>query len=274
MAFVVTESCIKCKYTDCVDVCPVDCFREGRNMLVINPDECIDCAVCVPECPVNAIYAEADVPLSQQAMIALNAELASIWLAITQRINAPAMPTIGATTIRSSPLLERDAFNLRTANEMAAFTEEQVLSVQHWTDRLFSFITTRDRSLRFRNGHFTMIGMNINDQPVLRAYSIASPNYEEHLEFLSIKVANGPLTSRLQHVKPGDSVLIGHKSTGTLVLDYLLPGSRLFLLATGTGLAPFLSIVRDPETYEKFGKVILVHGVRTIDELAYRQLLD
>ena len=156
---------------------------------------------------------------------------------------------------------------------MSAFIEERVLSVRHWTDRLFSFTTSRDAGLRFSNGHFTMIGLRVNDKPLLRAYSIASPNYEEHLEFLSIKVEQGPLTSRLQHIQVGDTVIVGRKPTGTLVIDYLLPGKRLYLLSTGTGLAPFMSIVRDPETYEKFEQVILVHGVRTVDELAYRELL-
>ncbi|MEZ5664127.1 MAG: ferredoxin--NADP reductase [Burkholderiaceae bacterium] len=156
---------------------------------------------------------------------------------------------------------------------MSAFIEERVLSVRHWTDRLFSFTTTRDTALRFSNGHFTMIGLRVNDKPLLRAYSIASPNYEDHLEFLSIKVEEGPLTSRLQHIKEGDTIIVGRKPTGTLVTDYLLPGKRLYLLSTGTGLAPFMSIVRDPETYEKFEQVILVHGVRTVDELAYHDLL-
>ena len=156
---------------------------------------------------------------------------------------------------------------------MSAFIEEKVLSVRHWTDRLFSFTTTRDAGVRFSNGHFTMIGLRVNDKPLLRAYSIASPNYEEHLEFLSIKVEDGPLTSRLQHIQVGDSIIVGRKPTGTLVIDYLLPGKRLYLLSTGTGLAPFMSIVRDPETYEKFEQVVLVHGVRTVDELAYRELL-
>jgi ferredoxin--NADP+ reductase len=156
---------------------------------------------------------------------------------------------------------------------MSAFNEERVLSVHHWTDRLFSFTTTRDPALRFSNGHFTMIGLRVNGKPLLRAYSIVSPNYEEHLEFLSIKVEDGPLTSRLQHIQVGDSIIVGKKPTGTLVADYLLPGKRLFLLATGTGLAPFMSIVRDPDTYEKFERVILVHGVRQIDELAYHDLI-
>jgi len=156
---------------------------------------------------------------------------------------------------------------------MSAFNEERVLSVHHWTDRLFTFTTTRDQSLRFSNGHFTMIGLRVEGKPLLRAYSIVSPNYEEHLEFLSIKVPNGPLTSRLQHIQVGDSIIVGRKPTGTLLIDYLLPGKRLYLFSTGTGLAPFMSIIRDPETYEKFEKVVLVHGVRQVDELAYHDLL-
>ena len=151
--------------------------------------------------------------------------------------------------------------------------EERVLSVHHWTDRLFSFTTTRDPALRFSNGHFTMIGLRVDGKPLLRAYSIVSANYEDHLEFLSIKVPEGPLTSRLQHIKVGDTVIVGRKPTGTLVADYLLPGKRLYLLSTGTGLAPFMSIVRDPEVYEKFDQIILVHGVRQVDELAYHDLL-
>jgi len=156
---------------------------------------------------------------------------------------------------------------------MSVFNEERVLSVHHWTDRLFTFTTTRDPSLRFSNGHFTMIGLRVNNKPLLRAYSIVSPNYEEHLEFLSIKVPDGPLTSRLQHIQPGDTLIVGKKPTGTLVTDYLLPGKRLYLLATGTGLAPFMSIIRDPDVYERFEKIVLVHGVRQIDELAYNELL-
>ncbi len=156
---------------------------------------------------------------------------------------------------------------------MSAFNEETVLSVHHWTDKLFTFTTTRDPALRFSNGHFTMIGLRVANKPLLRAYSIVSANYEEHLEFLSIKVPDGPLTSRLQHIQVGDSVIVGRKPTGTLLIDYLLPGKRLYMLSTGTGLAPFMSIVRDPETYEKFEQVILVHGVRQVDELAYHDLL-
>lgn len=157
---------------------------------------------------------------------------------------------------------------------MSAFNEERVLSVHHWTDRLFSFTTTRDSSLRFSNGHFTMIGLRVDGKPLLRAYSIVSANYEEHLEFLSIKVPDGPLTSRLQHLKPGDPVMVSRKPTGTLVLDHLQPGKRLYLLATGTGLAPFMSIVRDPETYEQFEQVIVCHGVRYERDLAYRETLE
>ena len=156
---------------------------------------------------------------------------------------------------------------------MSAFLEERVLTVHHWTDRLFSFTTTRDPALRFSNGHFTMIGLKVNEKPLLRAYSIVSPNYEEHLEFLSIKVPDGPLTSRLQHIQVGDSIVVGKKPTGTLLIDYLLPAKRLYMFATGTGLAPFLSVVRDPETYEKFEEVILVHGVREVAELAYHDYL-
>jgi ferredoxin--NADP+ reductase len=156
---------------------------------------------------------------------------------------------------------------------MSAFHEERVLTVHHWTERLFSFTTTRDPGLRFSNGHFTMIGLSVNAKPLLRAYSIVSPNYEEHLEFLSIKVPGGPLTSRLQHIQVGDSIIVGKKPTGTLLIDYLLPGKRLFLISTGTGLAPFLSIIRDPETYEKFEKIILFHGVREVNELAYKDYL-
>ncbi|MFM0045553.1 MULTISPECIES: ferredoxin--NADP reductase [Paraburkholderia] len=157
---------------------------------------------------------------------------------------------------------------------MSAFYEAEVLGVHHWTDRLFSFTTSRDPTFRFSNGHFTMLGLRMDNKPLLRAYSIVSANYEEYLEFLSIKVQDGPLTSRLQHIRPGDAIVIGRKPTGTLLIDYLLPGKRLYLLSTGTGLAPFMSIVRDPDTYEKFEKVILVHCVRRKDELAYHDLLE
>lgn len=157
----------------------------------------------------------------------------------------------------------------------AHLKEETVLEVHHWTDDLFSFKTTRDPGFRFENGHFTMMGLEQgNGRPLLRAYSLTSANYEEHLEFFSIKVPDGPLTSQLQHIKPGDKILVNSKSTGTLVTDALLPGKRLFLLSTGTGLAPFLSIVKDPEVYEQYDQVILTHGVRYKDELAYRKYLE
>lgn len=157
---------------------------------------------------------------------------------------------------------------------MSAFNSETVLEVHHWNDSLFSFKTTRDPSLRFRNGHFVMIGLQVDGKPLLRAYSVASANYEENLEFLSIKVPDGPLTSRLQHLKPGDTVLVGRKPTGTLVIDDLTPAPHLYLFGTGTGLAPFMSIVRDPETYERFEKIVLVHGVREVSELAYADYLQ
>lgn len=156
---------------------------------------------------------------------------------------------------------------------MSALHTERVLTVHHWTDRLFSFTTTRDPALRFSNGHFTMIGLKVDNKPLLRAYSVVSANYEEHLEFLSIKVEDGPLTSRLQHIRVGDEIIVGRKPTGTLLIDYTLPGKRLYLVGTGTGLAPFMSIIRDPATYEKFEQVILVHGVRLVCELAYHDYI-
>lgn len=157
---------------------------------------------------------------------------------------------------------------------MSNLHHERVLSVHHWTDNLFTFTTTRDPALRFKNGQFVMIGLEVNGKPLLRAYSIASANYEETLEFFSIKVQNGPLTSRLQHLKVGDEVIVGKKPTGTLLVDYLVPGRRLYLLSTGTGLAPFMSLIKDPETYENYEKVILVHGVRTVAELAYQDFIE
>jgi ferredoxin--NADP+ reductase len=156
---------------------------------------------------------------------------------------------------------------------MAAFEPETVLTVHHWNESLFSFTCTRGPSLRFESGHFVMVGLEVDGKPLLRAYSVASAHYEEHLEFFSIKVPDGPLTSRLQHLIPGDKVLIGRKPTGTLVLSDLLPGRNVFLFATGTGLAPFLSIIRDPDVYERFEKVVLVHGTRKVDELAYADLI-
>ncbi|WP_018175200.1 MULTISPECIES: ferredoxin--NADP reductase [unclassified Thioalkalivibrio] len=156
---------------------------------------------------------------------------------------------------------------------MAACDPQEVLSVHHWNDTLFSFKTTRDPGLRFENGHFVMIGLEVEGKPLLRAYSIVSPNHEEYLEFLSIKVPDGPLTSRLQHINEGDQLLVSRKATGTLVIHDLLPGKNLYLFGTGTGLAPYMSIIRDPETYERFEKVILVHGVRFKSELAYQEYL-
>ena len=152
---------------------------------------------------------------------------------------------------------------------MASVETQKVLSVHHWNDSLFSFTTTRSDSLRFESGQFVMIGLEVDGRPLLRAYSIASAHYDEHLEFFSIKVPNGPLTSRLQHLKVGDDLLVGKKPTGSLLLSDLKPGRHLYLLSTGTGLAPFMSLIRDPEAYENYEKVILIHGVRTVSELAY-----
>lgn len=157
---------------------------------------------------------------------------------------------------------------------MAAFNTERVLSVHHWNDTLFSFKTTRDPALRFHNGHFVMIGLEVNGKPLLRAYSIASANYEENLEFLSIKVQDGPLTSRLQHLKEGDPILVSRKPVGTLIVDDLRPGKHLYLFGTGTGLAPFMSIIKDPDVYERFDKVVLMHGVRFKSELAYADYIE
>jgi ferredoxin--NADP+ reductase len=156
---------------------------------------------------------------------------------------------------------------------MPTIAPERVIDVHHWNETLFSFTTTRDPGLRFRNGEFVMIGLTVKNKPLMRAYSIASANYEEHLEFLSIKVSSGALTSKLQHLKPGDEILVSRKPTGTLVIDDLLPGKHLYLFATGTGLAPFLSIIKDPETYEHFERVVLLHGVRVVSELAYQQMI-
>jgi ferredoxin--NADP+ reductase len=156
----------------------------------------------------------------------------------------------------------------------SVLNRETVLSVRHWNDTLFSFTTTRNGALRFKNGHFVMLGLEVEGRPLMRAFSVASPNYEEHLEFYSIKVEGGGLTSRLQHITPGDTVLVSKKPTGTLVMSHLLPGKRLYLLGTGTGLAPFMSMVRDFETYERFEHVILAHGVRYISELGYSEYLQ
>jgi ferredoxin/flavodoxin---NADP+ reductase len=156
---------------------------------------------------------------------------------------------------------------------MSNLNEQTVLSVHHWTDTLFSFTCTRDSSFRFENGQFTMVGLEVDGKPLLRAYSLASANYEENLEFLSIKVPDGPLTSRLQHLKEGDKVLIGKKPVGTLVVDNLLPGKNLWLLSTGTGLAPFMSVIKDPEVYDRYERVILTHTCRFVDELAYKEFI-
>jgi len=156
----------------------------------------------------------------------------------------------------------------------AAFGTETVLEVRHWTDAYFSFTTTRNEGFRFENGQFVMIGLQTEAKPLLRAYSIASANWEEQLEFFSIKVQDGPLTSRLQHIKPGDQILVGKKPTGTLLISDLHPGRNLYLLGTGTGVAPWLSVIKDPETYERFDRVILTHGVRYEKDLAYRDYFE
>ena len=156
---------------------------------------------------------------------------------------------------------------------MSAFHREKVLSVRHWTDTLFSFTATRNSGFRFQNGQFAMIGLEVDGRPLLRAYSMASANHEDALEFFSIKVADGPLTSRLQQIKEGDTILVGRKATGTLVADNLIPGQRLLLLSTGTGLAPFASLSKEPEVYERFESIVLVHGCRQVSELAYGEQL-
>lgn len=154
------------------------------------------------------------------------------------------------------------------------YSIEKVLSVHHWNDTLFSFKTTRQDGLRFENGQFVMIGLEVDGRPLARAYSVASPNYDEHLEFLSIKVQDGPLTSRLQHIKVGDELLVSRKPTGTLVIHDLKPGKNLYLFSTGTGLAPYMSLIQDIEVYDRFEKVVLVHGVRKINDLAYKDFIE
>jgi ferredoxin--NADP+ reductase len=156
---------------------------------------------------------------------------------------------------------------------MSAFYREKVLSVRHWTDTLFSFTATRDSGFRFQNGQFAMIGLEIDGRPLTRAYSMASANHEEALEFFSIKVADGPLTSKLQRIREGDTILVARKATGTLITGNLIPGRRLLLLSTGTGLAPFASLIKDPEVYERFETIVLVHGCRQVSELAYGEEL-
>ncbi len=152
---------------------------------------------------------------------------------------------------------------------MSAFQRETVLSVRHWTDSLFSFTATRDAGFRFQNGQFAMIGLEVDGRPLVRAYSMASANHEEALEFFSIKVPHGPLTSRLQKIREGDIILVGRKATGTLITGNLIPGRRLLLLSTGTGLAPFASLIKDPDVYESCGTILLAHGCRQVSELAY-----
>ena len=154
------------------------------------------------------------------------------------------------------------------------YSTEKVLSVNHWNDTLFSFKTTRQDGLRFENGQFVMIGLEVDGRPLARAYSVASPNYDEHLEFLSIKVQDGPLTSRLQHIRVGDELLVSRKPTGTLVIHDLKPAKNLYLFSTGTGLAPYMSLIQDIEVYDRFEKVILVHGVRKVDDLAYKDFIE
>jgi len=154
------------------------------------------------------------------------------------------------------------------------YSTEKVLSVNHWNDTLFSFKTTRQDGLRFENGQFVMIGLEVDGRPLARAYSVASPNYDEHLEFLSIKVQDGPLTSRLQHIKVGDELLVSRKPTGTLVIHDLKPAKNLYLFSTGTGLAPYMSLIQDIEVYDRFEKVILIHGVRKVDDLAYKDFIE
>jgi ferredoxin/flavodoxin---NADP+ reductase len=156
---------------------------------------------------------------------------------------------------------------------MQTHTVERVTRVRHWNNTLFSFTTTRSPGFRFDSGQFVMIGLETEGRPLMRAYSVASASHDEHLEFLSIKVPDGPLTSRLQHLQPGDAVLVGRKSTGSLLLADLRPGKTLYLLATGTGLAPFMSLIREPDIYERFEQVVLVHGVRYASELAYRETI-
>lgn len=180
-------------------------------------------------------------------------------------------------------MTEQTPVTLHTAKPVPTLPDAQtVTQVKHYTDRLFSFRVTRPASLRFRSGEFVMIGLMGDPDPVtgkqkplLRAYSIASPSWDEELEFYSIKVPDGPLTSRLQHIQPGDQIILRPKPVGTLVHDALLPGKRLYFFATGTGFAPFASLLREPETYEKYEEVIITHTCRDVDELTYgRDLIE
>jgi ferredoxin--NADP+ reductase len=156
---------------------------------------------------------------------------------------------------------------------MSNIIEETVLETRHWTDSLFTLRTTRDPGFRFESGQFAMIGLTVDGKPLMRAYSMVNAAYDDHLEFLSIKVPNGPLTSRLQHIQPGDKILVNRKTTGTLIADNLLPGRRLYMLSTGTGLAPFMSIIKDPTIYERFDQIILTHTCRHKAELVYRDVI-
>lgn len=190
--------------------------------------------------------------------------------------SSPASDTAAGAVSQDAEAAEiaRDAIaeTIRIAdNPPGAVTAERVTAVRHWTDQLFSLRLTRPQSFRFRSGEFVMLGLMVGGKPLLRAYSVASPAWDEGLDFYSIKVPDGPLTSRLQHIAEGDVVLLGRKPTGTLVLDALLPGRRLFLFSTGTGVAPFASLIRDPETYEKFEQVVLTHTCRGAAELAYSE---
>jgi ferredoxin/flavodoxin---NADP+ reductase len=181
-------------------------------------------------------------------------------------------PDMTPSKVRTMSLLDatsKPAASAKSTKAASGIRHEIVQSVTHWTDRLFSFTTTRGAGFRFRSGQFTMIGVEVDGRPLMRAYSIASAAYDNRLEFFSIKVPDGPLTSRLQHLEPGMEVLIGQKPTGTLILDGLSAGRRLYLLGTGTGVAPFASIVHNPETYERFESVALVHGCRKVAETNY-----
>ena len=179
-------------------------------------------------------------------------------------------------------MTEQKPVNQTAAKPVTLPDAQTVTEVKHWTDWLFSFRVTRPASLRFRSGEFVMIGLmgdpdpaTGRQKPLLRAYSIASPSWDDELEFYSIKVQNGPLTSKLQHIKPGDQIILRPKPVGTLVHDALLPGKRLWFFATGTGIAPFASLIRDPQTYEDYDQVILTHTCRDVAELEYgRQLIE
>jgi len=171
---------------------------------------------------------------------------------------------------------QQTAVTQATAAKKTLPDAQTVTEVRHYTDRLFYFRTSRPQSLRFRSGEFVMIGLPGEDgKPIMRAYSIASPSWDDGLDFYSIKVQDGPLTSKLQHIQPGDEIILRPKPVGTLVLDALLPGKRLWFLATGTGIAPFASLMRDPETYEQYDEVIMMHTCREVAELEFgRQLIE